>query len=360
MKPNLFSFATSELTQDAVIAYLLAWSSPDCARENELLHQLGTNFLYSLMDVSSKSKNVDNPLKYLKINKIKVGRQLKHIDVHVEINDEYFLLIEDKVHTYEHSNQINRYVLELSEIKSVSESNIYPVYIKTGDESLYFQPKSNIGIYGRGDFLSLIGRFSDTKNTIIEDFREHLQRWESRIEIFQSTPVKSWGWDEFHGFYKALECCFNAAGYHNDYSWKYVSNPAGGFLGYFWHFTALKNKSCSLYLQIENAKELKIRACAARNPDGSETSITSPMQYKCLELISQELKKLENINKIISVVKYPKFKGGSYAGVASVLFDGQWQWIATDVNNIIDWKETMRRVDQVMQLITSAAEAAGT
>ncbi len=37
-KPNLFSYATSELSQDAFIAWLLAWASPEYQTVDKELH----------------------------------------------------------------------------------------------------------------------------------------------------------------------------------------------------------------------------------------------------------------------------------------------------------------------------------
>ncbi len=63
--PNLFDYATSELSQNVSIDY--------------------------------------------EISTIKVGRQWCKIDVWALINNEYFLVIEDKKGTTEHSNQLKRY-----------------------------------------------------------------------------------------------------------------------------------------------------------------------------------------------------------------------------------------------------------
>ena len=45
--PNLFSFATSELSQDAVLALLLAWADP--VHKKDPMQAVGLAFLGSLL-----------------------------------------------------------------------------------------------------------------------------------------------------------------------------------------------------------------------------------------------------------------------------------------------------------------------
>ncbi len=40
MKPNLFSLATKELSQDAFLAWLLQWADPKCRKCNPMLNDV--------------------------------------------------------------------------------------------------------------------------------------------------------------------------------------------------------------------------------------------------------------------------------------------------------------------------------
>ena len=44
-EPNLFAFATSELSQDAALCWLLAWADPSCAASDTAMHDTGRAFL---------------------------------------------------------------------------------------------------------------------------------------------------------------------------------------------------------------------------------------------------------------------------------------------------------------------------
>src|SRR4051812_1220057 len=102
MKPNLFQFATSELSQDAFICWLLSWGDPNCESSDASLHRLGVVFIGKLLEMC----NVPVPSP---ITSVKVQRQYKSIDILAVVNDQITILIEDKTATINHSNQLQRY-----------------------------------------------------------------------------------------------------------------------------------------------------------------------------------------------------------------------------------------------------------
>lgn len=69
---------------------------------------------------------------------------------------------------------------------------------------------------------------------------------DARVNSFRSLPEKEWGWDAWQGFYKELESRVDID------SWSYIANPAGGFLGAWWHF--VEEGDCTMYLQFEQGK----------------------------------------------------------------------------------------------------------
>ena len=96
--PNIFDFATSELSQDALFAWLIQWADPKYKGKDVSLFNLAQRFVRILLS--------DNNYP---IHSINVGRQWKNIDVWVEINDDTFLVIEDKTNTSIHDDQLERY-----------------------------------------------------------------------------------------------------------------------------------------------------------------------------------------------------------------------------------------------------------
>ena len=48
MKPNLFNWATSELSQDAFICWLIEWAKPRYKVEYQMLNQIATQLIIQL------------------------------------------------------------------------------------------------------------------------------------------------------------------------------------------------------------------------------------------------------------------------------------------------------------------------
>lgn len=109
VKHNLFAFATSELSQDAFFCWAL-----DCLNRDEdsPLYGLGRSF-WALL---SGRKNDALP----KIKGVVIRRQFKHVDVLALVvysnRTIDALVIEDKVNTSEHGDQIQTYLTELGNL----------------------------------------------------------------------------------------------------------------------------------------------------------------------------------------------------------------------------------------------------
>ena len=97
--PNIFDFATSELSQDAILAWILSWADPSMRENDESLHVVAQKLVRTLLNAEDS----------FVINKIEVGRQWQNIDIWAEINDDVFLIIEDKTNTTIHDDQLERY-----------------------------------------------------------------------------------------------------------------------------------------------------------------------------------------------------------------------------------------------------------
>ncbi len=195
--PNLYSFATKELAQDATIAYILAWARSDLRACHPRLNSLGTALLQALL--ASRPGQVMVPT----VTSIGVETQVDHIDVLVRVNDEkcdgVVLVIEDKVGTHEHSNQIERYV-EIAQSKYPGRM-VVPVYVKTLNASQKaLPPREQCGRFLRDDFLSVLRGYCDTGDTIVDNFRIHLEDLEERTNSYLQIPPDKWDWGPRTGF----------------------------------------------------------------------------------------------------------------------------------------------------------------
>lgn len=288
--PNIFSFATSELSQDAMFAWLLQWASPKYAKADSDLHQISQRFVRLLA-----GKDDSFP-----INSIDVGRQWENIDVWAEINDDTFLVIEDKTGTSVHDDQLERYKASVEREYNGKRTDLCYAYVKTSEE-----PRSVLrGIESRGfktvtrsDILKCLDYYKG-HDTLLLAFREHLQEIEDSVLSYKTLPEKQWGWNAWQGFYKELESRIDLD------SWSYVANPSGGFLGAWWHF--IDSQDCTMYLQFEQGK-----LCFKITYEGEEDR--SEVRYRA------HSKLLETAKLRYPEIRRPdRFGNGTYMTIAVV------------------------------------------
>ena len=243
-KPNIFEIATKELSQDAFITWLLKWADDSCKNLDEDLHQCGKEFVSTLI-------KKQNPNFSESINKVEAGRQWENIDVWAEVNDKYFIIIEDKINSSEHSDQLKRYK-EIAEKWCQENNKEKPIciYLKTGNESeksFKIAEEKGYSIFNRKDFIDLFERFSNVKNDIFTDFKERIEGKEVQNSAFIEKQINDWEWTDWEGFYKEIETKIENEG------WYYVDNPNGGFLC-FMLIWGLRCKQYPIYIQLEQKK----------------------------------------------------------------------------------------------------------
>lgn len=237
--PSVFDFATSELSQDAILCYIFKWADDKYLTKDSQLCKIGKQILSLFSKIPSDE-----------IHKVNVGRQWKNIDIWIEINEDSFLIVEDKTSTSIHDNQLERYKsIVLEEYNGIREKLIF-TYFKTENE-----PKSILSkieeldyqIITRTSLLNILKKYNGN-NTIILEYTLYLQGIEDMTNEYKTLPVEKWGWYQWQGFFKELECHIDVE------SWSYVSNPNGGFLGLWWHFVENSEDSVRMYLQFEESK----------------------------------------------------------------------------------------------------------
>lgn len=236
--PNIFSFATSELSQDAMLAWLMQWADPKYKDFDLELHTLAQNFVRMLLGKDSS----------FEIKSIEVGRQWENIDIWAEINEDAFLVIEDKTGTSIHDNQLEKYTKSAQDYYKGKRDNLFFAYVKTENEPKSMLKKIESQGYrtiDRTAILSCLNTYLGN-HPLLTSYRQHLQEIEDATSSFKRLPAAEWKWHAWQGFYKELDERLSID------SWAYVPNPSGGFLGAWWYFT---NIDCgNLYLQFEQGK----------------------------------------------------------------------------------------------------------
>ena len=260
-KPNLFKYATKELSQDAVICWLIEWSGTQAEDESEQdLRKLGCAFVEALLARHGATLTGG-------VHSTEIHQQNLGIDVLARVRDHetsHVLLIEDKTDTGQHSVQLERYRQSVlngdSALKKVHEPSVHLVFLKTGNQSLYkdrrIERDSGYKVFARRDFLDVLDRYPGD-HPIVTDFREHLRRLETASTGYRhwsrDDDRRNWTWSAWEGFFRFLEDSLLEDGLLEDSlvpDWGYVSNPRGGFLGFWWHWVDTRAGD-ALYLQLE-------------------------------------------------------------------------------------------------------------
>ena len=236
MPPNLFQFATSELSQDAFICWLISWADPQYEKNHEALHGTALSLLNRFLELAG----VPKPNEY---RSVEVEKQVEKIDVLIRLNKEIVVVVEDKTDTKHHSNQLTRY-LEAAE-KKFPNNLIAAIYFKTEDQSNY-RAIEEAGFYPfrRQAFLSILesGAASGVQSDIFLDYLSRLQHLEKLVGEYATLPIADWHSNCWTGFFMELQQRLGEG------EWGNVSNSSGGFTGFWWHWKGAR------YLQLEEDK----------------------------------------------------------------------------------------------------------
>lgn len=212
---NIFKFATKELSQDAFICWLVNWINID-NEENNDIKNLAKTFIYNIV---SEAKNIEgikieDMKKILDDNnyKVEIERQYQRkklqdnqnffsisidlllIVIDKENEDEKFaIIIEDKVNTDEHDNQIKRYKKGLCQIGKIDrqnvkdkdknilglkENNILTCYYKVLDECRIEEKTVNFK-YTRERIKNLLENYDTVKKyQYLEEYKKYVNQIE--------------------------------------------------------------------------------------------------------------------------------------------------------------------------------------
>lgn len=330
--PNLFKYATKELSQDAFFCWLVAWANDACRAADADLHGIGRGFMDLLL--------AEHNLAMEQRTRVVVHRQYNYVDILVEIDDDLILLIEDKVHAGIHGDQLTRYRDRV--IEGFPGRRVAPVFLKTGDQARYDKVvEAGFRRVGRDKLLGFLRpACAASKHPVLHDFVAVLEEMEAAVQSFRSVhPADyegSWPWI---GLYTCLQAEFD------DLDWDYVANPSGGFLGAWWHGRSWTNpetgRSYDVYLQIEQGPVcFKIAV-------GEETDRVGPRNAWRSMLIDAAYRGGPTIRPL-------NRKPGKWMTVARIERD---DWMKLDADGLLDLDATVSCLRAAMGLVDEGVQA---
>ena len=340
-KPNIFDYATKELSQDAMICWLIRWSGERAGTDEErALKSLGQNFVSAMLSKHNISLSGE-------IKTVEIHQQDHGIDVLTRIHDEsgkqHVLLIEDKTGTKDHSNQLLRYcdAVRSGKTELGMVSGCWPMYLKTGNYSSHHarevESKTSSGdqpgykMYDRKDFLSVLNLYQGDY-PLVKQFRSRLRKFEDEFDSWHNWKLKekeSWSWESWEGFYWALENKFSQSSKKETpglLDWGYVPNPKGGFLGLWW-FPFGWNDKYTLYLQLEVVPDDPSRQELCFKVEAGEDNRTAADYHELVRLAAE--------SQGVSIER-PRMRTGATMTV------GRWpgDWLVFDVDGHPDLLQT--------------------
>ena len=347
-KPNIFNYATKELSQDAVIGWLIAWAGRKDIRdaEDEDLRECGRRFVKALLDEHGANLAPDNE------EEIKIRQQDHGIDVLARINGQV-LLIEDKTSTSDHSKQLERYydavVGGKTGLGKVCEENLYPIFLKTGnqsraeekriEESVKINGRYGYRVFNRKEFLEKVLNDYKGSNPILTDFRAYLQAWEDDANSFKGWKEgesKKWSWKAWEGFFRHLEEKLVNCGW-----WGYVPNPRGGFRGLCWSINKIEGGEIKLQLEIVPGEPEMQKLCFKLGVGNKEDR--GAMKDKWRKLVRDAGGE---------AVELPRTRSGWTMTIAL------WKnpWLAFDANGTLDLDKTVANLKKAEEVLAKAIE----
>lgn len=268
-QPNIFDYATSELSQDAFLCYMLAFGKEELKKDFPDEYKIAHYFL--------KMCGIPEDEKILSVD-----RQIDHIDVLI-VTTNYILIIEDKTYTNEHDDQIVRYVKNIRK-KNPYEKKIRVCYFKTGDYVRPYTspdddalPQNNCCSLHRKDILDLL-KNTHKCNLIFENFYRRQNNIEERITKCNDVDIKTWHKEKWFDFLSSVlsEHKFNI---------KWVNNASGGFYAcYFdWENCGNGENYKQIEISFKNDITAKVKLCFKFSSSSKEITKDSGALIKELQ-----------------------------------------------------------------------------
>lgn len=246
-KPNIFKYATKELSQDAFIFWLLDHANPKYENVDPVLKDCAITLISKFFELENKEMPK-------KIEKFTLHKQYQNIDILLKLNN-FSIIIEDKTGTKAHGDQLTRYRNLI--VSEAGEENVLAIFFKTHDQSSYKKEiEEGFKIFSRDNLISILDIYKNVNSDIFNNFKDYIVEIEDEVNAFVFR--KEWNKKNWIGFFKYVKNELKRG------DWGYVSNPSGGFMGFWWAFQ--RNEYCTQYLQLQNNQlVLKINSNKAEN-----------------------------------------------------------------------------------------------
>lgn len=254
-KNNLFQFATSELSQDAMICWIC--NNYNFKLDNENLFDLSEKIIKYFLN--EPNLNIDK--------EVKIYRQFKNIDILLVVNKKYGIIIEDKIYTTEHNDQIEKYKNSLlclnkdeKEKLGIDEFDIIKtVYLKTGFHYPYDEKvESDLRLTGK-EWYGLLNDYQNCSE-ILDDYliklKEDLSYYSFIEEMYEKEEIEKVLSTHYGQYLLIKDIIFNLFENFNDFNHgTSYGRPWSNYDFYSINYKTKKFGKCNLFFRIDRKKD---------------------------------------------------------------------------------------------------------
>ena len=122
------------------------------------------------------------------------------------------------------------------------------IYLKIGEQSnLQHVKDASYALFLRDKILEVLeyGIKRGVSNQSFLQYHDFLSNIEKNYASYKILSKNKWEWWAWCGFFMELQ----KKKWLGDGEWDYVSNPQGGFMGFWWHWKTWTD--CKVYLQLQ-------------------------------------------------------------------------------------------------------------
>lgn len=260
--PNIFQFATKELSQDAFLCWVFSFANPEYSKGvYKELHLLALDCFKELLGYKGAITNLE------------IKTQIKRIDVWIEVNGDHLIIIEDKTFSTLGNDQLEKYYKIAEEYVHAKEfKTFHCVYFKSGIESENRFTDSPFSKQwtskNLNDLMRVFKKYEAKINhpffrDYYERANEQLRRQEYFYKYITKEKTKEVKDDTLEAFYKKLEADKVFP------NWKF--NDQRGTRAYYANDYKFKEIRPCVYIQLDRLElKLKIDLCQLRDEKGKK------------------------------------------------------------------------------------------
>ena len=368
---NIFDFATSELSHDAILCYILSLYDSSNVIEKHISRRL---YYQMLGDEYRKSKDFNDffNLTFVPNGNIEKNKKLKegfitqqkqveykddksnnkkgYIDIFAELkigSDEIQFVIEDKIEAYEHGNQLENYESKIREDFKNPKFVFVTVGLKSSSylESINKRKEQWI-IIDIDNLIKILGDGTqESYPSILNQYREYLKDYTSKTKSYAGdNKIDNWSSFARQGFFSFIESNYNEFSVQG---WGYVPNLNGGFMGCWFRYSEsyrhIKTSvSFVLYLQLELSDyENRIALKISFNDLNSRYDESDKARQEIRDLFIKKVEKNHNKGKFAKTRR----SMGAYITIADIDLNG------LNYVGVVEWiKNAIEEFNEIIKL----------